>query len=289
MRFRVVLPTFPFSECLRDLANCLTDALRRSGHGVELDTEFMPTRDGDMPHDREGSIVQVVLGAHHGQVKLPEYPVVIYQTETPNSSWFTAGYKTRLLAALAVWEAAPGFVTQEPERTSVVPPGVDPERVLSPDSSKQDIPILFYGSLSERRVALLTKLQDAGLAPSVHFNVFGAERDALIDRAKIVVDIKQGDFDPNDNTRLFALDARSACVLSEHDDDPSRALVPWKIVEQCRELLENPRLRRERIRSRQAELKPMDVTAAVAQLGEILRRGPRVTPMYLGHAERALS
>lgn len=263
MKFRVVLPRFRWRECLRDLADCLVDALRRDGHAVELVDEF-----------RYGTEIEIVFGAHEASVKLPDYPVVIYQTEVPASGWYTAEYKERLRSALAVWETAPGYVTQEASRTSVVEPGRIQQHGGQYAVAK-DIDVLFYGSLSPRRIAILSQLQAAGLAPSVHFGLFGKKRDALIDRAKIIVDIMQTDGEPGDNTRTFFLDSRGACVLSENDKNPARVLAPWKIVEQCKELLADDAKRAAHAASRLAELKPMDTRAAVEQLANIIREKNR--------------
>lgn len=268
MKFRVVLPQFRWRECLRDLAECLVDALRRDGHAAELVDEF-----------RRGTEVEIVLGAHEPSVVLPDYPVVIYQTEVPASGWYTDGYKARLASALAVWEAAPGYVTQDASRTSVVEPGLirvpglgagEVEALGKYFPKTKDIDILFYGSLSPRRIAILTKLQDAGLAPSVHFGLFGKNRDALIDRARIIVDIMQTDGEPGDATRTFFLDSRGACVLSENDKNPARVLAPWRIVEQCRELLADEGKRAAHAAARLSELRPMQTAHAVEQLAKII-------------------
>jgi hypothetical protein len=263
VKFRIILPRFKWRRCLQDLADCLAESLERGGHHVEQADEFRP-----------GTEVEIVLGAHEAAVDLPDYPVVIYQTEVPGSGWFTEAYRRRLAGALAVWEASPGFASiSDFGRRSVAVPGL--MRVTPHDVSK-DIPLLFYGSVSERRLALLKRLVDSGLNPSVHFGVFGETRDALIDRAELVVDIKQVEGDPNDSTRTFYLDSRGACVLSENDADPKRVLAPWRLVEQCRELMGDPRKRAAHAESRRAELVPMDTGPAVAQLTGILREKNRV-------------
>lgn len=262
MKFRVVLPEFKWRKCLADLADCLADGLRRAGHSVEQSSAFA-----------QGTEIEIALGAHEPHVELPGYPVVIYQTEVPSSGWFTSGYKERLAGALAVWDAAPEFRTPVPaSRLSVVAPGLFGEPA---PAVPKDIDILFYGSLSERRLAILGKLVAAGMSPSVHFGVFGATRDRLIDRAKLVVDIKQHEGDPNDSTRTFLLDSRGACVLSENDPDPRRVLKPDVIVAQCREMLKVEGMRNFHAQSRRADLAPMDVGPAVSQLTQILRETNR--------------
>ena len=130
---------------------------------------------------------------------------------------------------------------------------------------EKDIDLLFYGSLSPRRVEILTKLQDAGLAPEVHFNVYGAERDRLIDRAKVVLDIKQDAGDPDDITRTFYLDSRGACVLSENAPDKTlySTLWPDNVVDQCKTMLASKARRNELVAWRQEKLRSRELARTV--------------------------
>lgn len=269
MKFALIEPRVKWFQCLEDLAACLGDALRRAGHEVFYAGAFCESKPSDL--------IQIAIGAHRESVTLPAYPVVIYQTEVPNSASFPASFHVKLLKALCVWDSAPGYGTGD----AVVEPGLYHTGAMQTVNEvasamtgqpvpRKDIDLLFYGSLSSRRIEILTKLQDAGLAPQVHFNVFGAERNALVDRAKVVVDIKQRTDDPNDKTRTFFLDSRGACVLTENDENAGRRLDPERIVEQCRALLADPWPRAQHVASRSADLKPTDVSAGIAALERAL-------------------
>lgn len=278
MNFRLVLHKSKYWQCLDDLRSCIGSALVAAGHGYSCydvwHTTTAPVATGPA----------IVFGAHRESVRasdFPDYPVVIYQTEVPGSRSFPPSFAEKLKRALCVWDSAPGYGTGQ----AVVEPGLYQtgamqtvndvaSAMIGQPVPRKDIDLLFYGSLSPRRIELLTKLQDAGLAPQVHFNVFGAERNALVDRAKVVVDIKQRADDPNDKTRTFFLDSRGACVLTENDTNPRRALQPERIVEQCRELLANQALRGMHAADRRAELKATDVTAGIVAL-EMALRGDR--------------
>jgi len=250
VKFALVLHETKWWQCLDDLRRCLGSALTNAGHEVDYASDWQGA-----PTNR----LEIVIGAHRESVTLPSYPVVIYQTEVPGSGSFPQSFAEKLKRALCVWDSAPNYGTGD----AIVEPGL--MQVSAPIVEK-DIDLLFYGSLSQRRVELLTKLQDAGLAPSCHFNLFGYERNVLIDRAKVIVDIKQRAEDPNDKTRTFFLDSRGACVLTENDEDDRRRLRAGSIVQQCRELLANPELRRVHAASRRAELKPVDVSGCIAAL-----------------------
>ena len=265
MKFSIVLPRSQWWQCLDDIACCLTDALRKAGHEAtifpEFDSGIDQWRTGDS--GRTEQCFQVVIGAHRESVILPTYTIIIYQTEVSGSGSFPASYAEKLKRALCVWDSAPGYGTGD----AVVEPGLFLQRVRP---ITQDIGILFYGSLTDRRIELLTKLHDAGLGLECHFNVFGEERNVLIDRAKVIVDIKQREDDPSDKTRTFFLDSRGACVLTENDTNSGRRLSPARIVEQCRTLLADAEMREVHAASRRGELKPTDVSAGIKALEDKL-------------------
>lgn len=270
MKLRVVLPWFPWWRCLEDLAGSIFCALRDDGGYVTHSDRF--ASDGAIP---------VVLGAHHPAVEIPDGPFVIYQTEPPGTgSWWDdstdAGRKFRekLNRATAVWDCSPHYKTpcDEAKRATVLP-GYYFAAAADAKSVPKDIDILFYGSLSERRQQMLERLADAGLKPSVHFGVFGETRNALIDRAKLVLDIKQRETDPSDESRNFFLDSRGACVLSENDPDKRRVLIPDRIVQQCKGLLASDGMRKYHAQSRRDDLKPTDVSDGIAVLKRRLESG----------------
>jgi hypothetical protein len=272
VKFSVVLPRLRWWRCLEDIADCLAAALKAAGHEVWRANDFAQ----DHAAGALKGAIEIVIGAHREGVVLPNYPVIIYQTEVPGSGSFPASYVEKLSRALCVWDSAHGYGTG----LAVVEPG---RYEQTPADVPKDIDILFYGSLTERRVELLTKLQDAGLNPECHFNVFGAERNALVDRAKVIVDIKQRESDPSDKTRTFFLDSRGACVLTENDTDPLRRLSPARIVEQCRALLNSAEARRNHVAERRAELKPTDVTDGIAVLARALAARVGEQPEYIAH------
>src|SRR5580658_4511667 len=67
-----------------------------------------------------------------------------------------------------------------------VPLGYVPELRRIQASKVQNIDVLFYGSLNERRSRILQALKDSGVKVHSAFGVYGKERDALIARSKIV-------------------------------------------------------------------------------------------------------
>jgi hypothetical protein len=127
----------------------------------------------------------------------------------------------------AVWEYnrhnLPALAALGVARSAVIEIGyAAPMTRISP-AAAQDIDVLFYGVPSERRLAMQARLREAGLNAQFVFGVYGAERDALIARAKVVLNLSQ--FDAGgmfDTVRLSYLLSNRKCVLAESGIDAER-------------------------------------------------------------------
>lgn len=106
------------------------------------------------------------------------------------------------------------------QRSQVIPIGYAPAMTRIPAAPQRDIDVLFYGSLTERRKALQQQLESRGLSTTFAFGVYGAARDALIARAKVVLNLSQfehgGIFDI---VRLSYLLSNRACIVAESGFD----------------------------------------------------------------------
>lgn len=101
--------------------------------------------------------------------------------------------------------------------------GHAPEMGRIRDAEVQDIDVLFYGSPTARRLKLRDALADAGLAVHFAFGVYGAERDALIARSRLVVNPCQFDHGGIfDIVRLSYLLANRKAVVMEGGIDPAQ-------------------------------------------------------------------
>jgi hypothetical protein len=81
--------------------------------------------------------------------------------------------------------------------------------------STQDIDVLFYGAIIERREKVFEALLAAGLKIRVVFGAYGRERDALIERSKIVLNLHQFDSKIFEIVRVFYLLSNSKAVVAE--------------------------------------------------------------------------
>jgi hypothetical protein len=115
---------------------------------------------------------------------------------------------------------------------------------------EQDIDVLFYGDLSPRRLKVLDALRATGVNLVVAADAYGEERDALIARAKIVLNIHNHDgIKALEAPRVFYLLANRKAVVTETkpdvplDGDLRRAMLaaPYDgLVDACFALLRDP-------------------------------------------------
>ena len=115
-------------------------------------------------------------------------------------------------------------------------------------SSEPDIDVLFYGSLNARRNAVIEALRDRGLRAAAIFGVYGEERDRIVARSKIVLNVHQHRH-AFEIVRVSYLLANEVCVVSEGTpDDPEiaplaegLALAPYDALAQtCIDLIHDP-------------------------------------------------
>lgn len=116
----------------------------------------------------------------------------------------------------------------------------------------RDIDIFFYGAPNERRLAILNELCERGCNVVFSNNVYGPERDALIARSKIVLNIHFYSSKIFELVRVSYLLSNKQLVVSECDDDTeidpdlrdAMVCVRYEdIVETCISLLGDPQRR----------------------------------------------
>ena len=241
-RFAVVIVTranYVHSEALRDIAEVVYFALESSGSDVVWsDVAFVPGR------------IPIVFGAN--LISHPsEVPAnaIIYNLEQvdQSSTWLQEPYLT-LLKTHQVWDYS-GTNVEALRRLGIgdvhhVPVGFAPEMVRVADAPKE-IDVLFYGSMNSRRQHVVDQLRAAGVEVVTLFGVYGAERDAAIAKARIVLNVHFYESKVFEIVRVSYLLANGVCVLSEDGDDPMEkdfveavAFTTYDgLVERCLELL----------------------------------------------------
>lgn len=271
--FRLVLPDFPFSACLAELRACYSDALRRAGHACTLADTYLDAGEA-------GEDFQLAFGAHAVAPPADAERMIIAQSEH-HARHFTDAYGETLRAARLVMNMGPFPACKADVEC---PPGImavdDVDAVSSlplvkntwsKPAPERDIDVLFYGSITPRRARILESLSAAGIQVTALYGVLGAERDRYIDRAKVVLDLKQDGDEPPDCTRSWWALSRGALTLSENATGTaprSVRITPDTVVNRVqRALAARPEWRDILLGEYATALGPCDVSPLLAALG----------------------
>ena len=254
------------SAAFAEVADTFEHALRRLGHAV--------TRSAG---PGGAGARTIVLGSNllaHVALSLPA-DAILYNLEQldASSSWLTPPLLD-LFRRHPVWDYsarnAARYAGLGLPAPRVVPIGWVPELERVPRALEEDIDVLFYGSINDRRRAALEAVRAAGLRVETAFGIYGAERDALIARAKIVLNVHFYQAKVLELVRLSYLLGNRRCVVSERgaDEAEARALeqaVAFAAYEDlaatCARLAGDPRARRELGEAGHALMASRDATA----------------------------
>jgi hypothetical protein len=234
--------------CFEDYCRSLAAALRALGHEV---TDF----------DRPGRLI--IFGANNSYPLDGTIPddAIIFNTEQMTSfggdvrkqmgnfdRWSkhvifdysgTNAQKLRDAGAARVVHCPLGYIES---MTTIEPAPV------------QDIDVLFYGAMNPRRREILDALTRAGIEVCHLFGVYGADRDKVIARSKIALNLHYYDEAVFEIFRVSHLLANKVCVVSEDsgkDDEleafarvATRYCSRGEIVDMCKTLLADSSTRR---------------------------------------------
>jgi len=253
-RIRLVLfrpPNYPHAQALNETVDFFLYSLRRLGCEADrAENELM-----------KGGC-NILFCAHLlGQSTRVGLPAncVVYNTEQieSGSSFDSTGYRG-LLEDHPVWDYSARNVERlaralKHGRIHHVPVGYVPELTRIERREPEDIDVLFYGSLNERRQRVITALEAAGARVRCAFGVYGAERDRLIARSRLVLNLHYFPTNIFEMIRVSYLLANRAAVVSECSPETeivpelkdAVAFAPYeRIVETCLSLLRDDAARR---------------------------------------------
>lgn len=246
----VVSPTgYLHSEAFREVAEGLHYALLALGH----DSLLTDSLDYD---DRQTIVLGSNLLAHYGLE--PPNNAILYNFEQvyEGSPWLTPALLD-LFRRYRVWDYSQANVERlaawhVPQLTHVRV-GYVPE-LTRIAAVPEDIDVLFYGSNSPHRRAVLDSLRARGFRVEWLFGVFGADRDAMIARSKIVLNMHLYEAEVFEIVRVSYLLANRRAVVSERGANPAEdadlasgiAFAAYdELVDRCVELLGDDSARRE--------------------------------------------
>jgi hypothetical protein len=252
VEYRVVILCprgYEHSLAFAEVAETLIHGLRGLGHAAS----------GAINHFSPTAALNIVLGAHLlGEDMVDHLPAntVLYNLEQVEDALFERHPAlTRLFSRYEVWDySVRNMVRLESwaPRLFRLPVGTMPALTRIVPVAEQDIDVLFYGATNDRREALLAALTEAGLTVHAAFSCYGSERDRLIARAKIVLNIHKHAAQIFEIVRVSYLLANRKAVVSEiaSDTDIDTDLVDavWGtalagMVESCARLIAEPATR----------------------------------------------
>jgi len=250
-RFAVTIVSprgYPHAEGFREVAEALHHGLLALGHDSVLGTDLAL-------HGRQHLVLGANLLAAAGQQPPPG--AILYNLEQvqEGSPWFGPDLLS-LYRRFPVWDYssqnAEALVRLGLPRPRLVPVGFVPELCrIAP--AEEDIDVLFYGSVNERRQAVLEELSRRGARVHVAFGVYGAERDRLVARSRLVLNVHYYQAKVFEMVRVSYLLANRRAVVSETGCDPveeeglaaALAFAPYpRLVDTCLALLADPERRR---------------------------------------------
>ncbi len=245
-------PRYTHSAAFQEVAETLHYAL------LELGYDSVLTQNLDTDLNRK----HIILGANlltSAPFKTPPNSI-LYNLEQVdlNSPWFQSAHLD-LYRQHLIWDChqlnIEQFATVGITQVRYVPIGYMPQLTRLSNTIPQDIDVLFYGSLNQRRRQIIETLQSQGVKVEVAFNLYGPARDALIERAKIILNIHFYETKLFEIVRASYLLANRKFVISETGRDIveqtyfSSAVVfaeYEQLVDVCLNYLQRPQDRQQR-------------------------------------------
>jgi glycosyltransferase involved in cell wall biosynthesis len=203
------------SECFRESAESLQDGLIKLGYRASLTVNVISSQ-----------AKNILYGAHllseQEAMSLPE-GTIIYNQEQIGGSW-TPDWYMGLAKRYQIWDYSPLNIAKWEEVEQAVTPllvevGFSPVLMRIAQADKEDVDILFFGSLTERRKTILHALGAAGMRVKTLFGVYGKQRDAWIARAKVVLNMHAHATEVFEIVRVSYLLANRKAVVSEASPD----------------------------------------------------------------------
>lgn len=215
-RYTVVQPRAEGYEHLAafdEVAASLTEGLVSMGHEATLLHDL--AADGG---------IHVLLAAHlleEDQLATLPAGTVVYNHEQIDVTSMLPPSRLAAFGALRIWDYSRrnvGAWAEQGIEAAHVPIGWSPGLERIPRQSVRPIDVLFYGSVNERRRAVLDAI-GRGRRVEVAFGAYGARRDALIGASKLVLNIQFYEARILEMVRLSYLFANAVPVVSETAPD----------------------------------------------------------------------
>lgn len=203
------------SAAFSEIAETLHYGLQSLGYNSII------TSEGQLPGRRH-----IVLGSN----LLPNYNLplardaILYNLEqVATDSYWICSKLIKLFQRHEVWDYnvqnQKALETMGVQVARILPIGYVEELTRIQPAQEPDIDVLFFGSITARRRKIINQMRAAGLQVKTLFGVYGRERDALIGRAKLVLNLHIYSTKILEMVRISYLLANKCTVLSEHSSN----------------------------------------------------------------------
>ncbi len=238
----VTLPGYTPSRCFEEVAQSLSEAFAALGYDAPVVTDAAQVRG-----------TAVALNAHMLAPGPLPFDIIVYNLEqlyqTPRL--WTPAY-TELMKRYPVWDYSPFNIQALAEagihatRCGI---GYMPGLTRIAPAPLRDIDVLFIGAMNERRRQVLEAIGRTGAKTWAGFDLYGAQRDALFARAKIILNLHFYEAKLFEIVRVSYLLANRFCVVSETGLDKELeasfgggvAFAAYdRLAETCHQLLADP-------------------------------------------------
>jgi hypothetical protein len=205
----VVTPDgYTHSRCFEEVALSLREAFAALGMDAPIVTDALQVRG-----------TAIVLGPHLMQYLVYPRDLILYNLEQvyQNPRAMTPGY-IEILRQHPVWDYSTrniATLAAHGIKASLCGIGYMPALTRIQPAPVKDIDVLFIGSMNPRRGQVLDQIGSRGAVVTVAFDSYGAERDSLIARAKIVLNLHFYQAKLFEIVRVSYLLANRVCVVSE--------------------------------------------------------------------------
>ena len=220
--FNVCLPQpdgYQFSFCLLELAELVTFSLQDLGYQAKFQI-----------NEVDPDCRNIIIGCHLADPsfvsRLPDSTVVVNTEQIYAEDRF--GWNDIIFTWVRhfeTWDYSPQNIAAFEQlgvgKARLLEIGHQPQLNRIPKSADQDIDVLFYGSITDKRQAIFDQLRSEGLELVTLFGVYGKERDEYISRSKVVLNLHNHAAEIFEVVRVHYLLSNAVAVVSERNPTTS--------------------------------------------------------------------
>lgn len=213
----VTPPEYPHSQCFDDIAFAIQVGFRNLGFKAPVIKDLNFTADKTI-------VLGPQLLSGFPLDLMPSNAVLFNLEQISNDSpWLATSDYLSLARQNTMWDYSPlnkrAWLEFGVNTDAICEVGYVEELQRVKPHLRRDIDVLFIGSINRRRKRILEHLRSMGVAVHWLFNVYGAERDEMIARAKVLLNFHQHDAQIFEIVRVSYLLANRCCVVSETGAD----------------------------------------------------------------------